>query len=310
MINRRVIPKPWWQVGLVLVPGSLFFLVSILNSPVLGLFSLLVNVLLLLGVFWIVIRGSSLANFPIWGIVPFGFLAFLVLGPLVSFIVSWRTSLAHVLGLGLSFGLLCVSVLIIVKHQRFACMPAIIWGIIVLGSGITLFQLAVSGTLISFGFAQFWTIMLLLIAAGLFLAKQHGLCAALLVLSVGVPLMDFNIEHQIYFWDHQFWNTAFSLSIPLLFYVIVPLWVLRSRSVFAQAAGILIPIIIYYVALVSALSLKSAISIARGHAFMKSISVAEPAMMLLVGMAFASGLYVWVSKQQIPRSNLQGSNKI
>jgi hypothetical protein len=146
----------------------------------------------------------------------------------------------------------------------------------------------------------FLVYMSLPIATGLFLARDHGLIAGLVVIPTGVTLMTFDIEHVIYFWDAEAWSRIISLSVPLLFYVITPLWMLRSRSILSQAAGVLIPIVIYYVVLVFALVQASVISPAMGYDLWQTFSIAQPAILYFITMAFVSGLYGWVSHQDRP----------
>ena len=139
--------------------------------------------------------------------------------------------------------------------------------------------------------------MAVLVLTGLLLAKEHGLGAVMLILPGGVFMMTFDVEPGIYFWDvNRFWNTVFSLATPLLFYVITPCWILRARSLLGQAAGLLIPIIIYYVTLVSTLSLASVVNVSNGYTVMKATSIAEPVILLFLVVTFTGSLYGWISQ--------------
>lgn len=311
MIAQRIIPKPWWLVGLTILPGLLSLAALTLNSAEAGQFSLFVSTTLLFIAIWRMIRWHSLSEFPIWGIIPLGMLTFWVFDLMGSFIYSLPNTFVTFLGVIFSLGILILSVLIILKRQRISRVPAITWGVIVLVGGVVMFQWFVANELGGFRSLPDWMMIAFLLIAGLLLAKKHGLYAILLIIPGSVFKTNFDVEPGIYFWDlNRFWSIVFNLAVPLLFYVITPLWILRARSIIGQAMGLLTPIIIYYVALVSSLTLVSTVSLSNGYEVINTLSIAEPVILLFVVFAFAGGIYGWVSIQGSLSDHLEGSNRI
>ena len=299
MLNNRIVPKPWWQVSLTILPGLLLIVASIFqNAQIVHYFSTITVVSMLLVAFWVAIQQRALSKLPVWAIIPLGYLLFLFSGFFVDFIFSGHSVAFFMLGLIFFLGVLLASLLFIFKPHGVARLPAPTWGLFLLGIGLILLQ-----SFLFDGFRinpPFLVYMSLPIAAGLFLTREHGLVAGLIVIPTGVTLMTFDIEHVIYFWDAESWSMAISLSVPLLFYVLTPLWMLRSRSILVQAAGLLVPIVIYYVVLVFALVQASVISPATGHDLGQTFSIAQPAVLYFITMAFVTGLYGWVSQQDRP----------
>ena len=89
MRNRSLVPRPWWEVGLTVLPGLILLLGSLLgrvslSSPLnTGLRFLAWAVMLLLilsSVLWAAAR-KSLFQVPVWGLIP--------LGLLVGFLAAW-----------------------------------------------------------------------------------------------------------------------------------------------------------------------------------------------------------------------------
>lgn len=71
MPDHSQLPKPWWQVGLTVLPG-LFFLLSAAHL----LFGTLIG--LSLASFWLAFKRRNLFDIPVWGLIPLGWIAFLV----------------------------------------------------------------------------------------------------------------------------------------------------------------------------------------------------------------------------------------
>lgn len=95
----------------------------------------------------------------------------------------------------------------------------------------------------------------------------------------------------MYFLDSPFWKTFINVGMTVLFTILTPTLVLRSRFILMQAVGVLLPIATYYVAFVFALySL-------RGFHVRKSISIASPVITLFDTIAVAIVLYAWISSQ-------------
>jgi len=125
----------------------------------------------------------------------------------------------------------------------------------------------------------------LVAVAVFFLVKDSGLCAGLIVLAAGVPFMEMFIEQVIYFYDNPFWKIMTDASVPALFFIASPFWVIRSRSLVGQVAGLILPVGLYGVLLVIGLMKVREFSLAQ------SLSIAEPALVLFTIMFFVVILY-------------------
>ena len=80
MRNRSLAPRPWWQVGLTVLPGLIFLLrqVSSLPTPldeVLRFLMLAVVILLSASSVLLAAARKSLFQVPAWGLIPLGLLA-------------------------------------------------------------------------------------------------------------------------------------------------------------------------------------------------------------------------------------------
>jgi hypothetical protein len=81
---------------------------------------------------------------------------------------------------------------------------------------------------------ELYATLFLLVVVGVFPAKRLGLIAGLFVLAGGLFLMSWRIEQVIYFWDQPIWSASLELGVTLLFFIVAPMWVLRSRSVLGR----------------------------------------------------------------------------
>jgi len=72
MLTQSQLPKPWWQVGLTVLPG-LFFLLSASRL----LFGTLIG--LSLASFWLAFKRRNPFDIPIWGLIPLGWIVFLAI---------------------------------------------------------------------------------------------------------------------------------------------------------------------------------------------------------------------------------------
>jgi hypothetical protein len=227
MKSRSLVPKPWWKVGLVVLPGLVFLIGQACSNAAPwneGLRFLLLAVVILLSassVLLAAIRRSPF-NVPVWGFIPLGLLA------------EW--------GLDATIG-------------------------------------------------SFYATCFLLVIIGLLFARLNGLGAGLFVLAGAIPPMSSHIEQVIYFWDRPLWGKCLELSITLLFFVFAPVWVLRSSAVYSQAVGLWLPIIAYFTALVSALS------VVRGFPLVQSMSIAAPVIVVFGTISVAITLYAWISSR-------------
>ena len=80
--------------------------------------------------------------------------------------------------------------------------------------------------------------------------------------------------------------------MTVLFTILTPTLVLRSRSILGQTAGLLLPIAAYYAAFVFALCS------VRGFPISKSLSIADPVIVLFATIAVAVALYAWISSHR------------
>ena len=172
-----------------------------------------------------------------------------------------------------------------------------VWGYIPLGlvafvalealvaMGMVLWSALVPGSFEKSSLPGFIAVLSLVAVAVFFLVKDSGLCAGLIVLSAGVPWMGILIEQVIYFYDNPFWKISTDASVPALFFIASPFWVMRSRSMVGQVAGLILPAGLYGALLVVGLIKVREFTLAQ------SLSIAEPAVVLFAIMFFVGILY-------------------
>jgi hypothetical protein len=228
MRNRSLLPKPWWQVGLTILPGLVFLSRQVFSTPapsgVLRFLLWAALILLSTSSVLLAVMRRSLFRVPVWGFVPLGLLA----------------------GLGL------------------------IWTMDALG---------------------FYPTCCLLVVTGLVFARHSGPSAGLFVLAGGIVATSWQVEPVMYFWDSPFWRIFVNVGMTVLFMILTPTLVLRSRSVLGQTVGLLLPIAVYYAAFVFALCT------VRGFSIGKSVSIAGPITVLFATTAVAATLYARISSR-------------
>jgi hypothetical protein len=232
MRNNSLVPKPWWQVYLVLIPGLIFLLRQV-SSP-----------------------APAFAEA----------LQYLMMGGIII----------------LSIG----SLVVVIKRRDFFSIP--VWGYIPFGllAGIGLMELPYSlGRYLAF---------LLLLIIGLLFAKYGGLIAGLFILAGGIVLVSYYVEPVIYFWDSPTWKTLVNEGMTVLFYIISPFLLLRSRTVYEQAASLILPLIVYLIIVVFALGRVAGLTITG------AIQTVSPMIMLLVTITIAIFLYNFISTGDHP----------
>ncbi len=240
MAHSSLVPKPWYQVGLAILPGCVVLLAvtfsAWFSSAVPRFLALAVILLPVVSSHVLVARRQSLFQMPVWSLIPWGFL--------VGFFGTWG-----------------------------------------------LFMIA--GTL-----DFYWICFLLLVVTGLLFARQGGLSAGLYVLSGGIIVASWYMEPGLYLGSSAFVRVLTGEGMVVLFMILAPILVLRSRSIVGQAVGLLFPILAYSAAYVYALSSASGLT----HPYFQfsisqSMSVARPFIILIPTIILASATYIWVSSQ-------------
>jgi hypothetical protein len=224
MPDQSQFPKPWWQVGLTVLPG-LFILLSAAHL----MFGTLIG--LSLASFWVAFKRRNLFDIPVWGLIPLGWVAFLVL----------------------------------------AYIP---------------YNLG------------FYGINLSLILISLPFSRKSGLSTGLFVLLGGSFAANLEVEPIIYFWDIPFWRIAISEGWLVLSMIVTPIWFLRSRNIFNQALGLLLPLAAYVATFVYALNRISYTHPERfDFSLSNAISKSEPYIAQLAMLAFALLAYAWIASR-------------
>jgi len=302
-------PQPWWQVGLAILPGVMIFVVTNLDNfgwQVRLPWSVALSVLVLLpvsSIVWAVARRRRL-DVGAWGLMPLGLLTLSGVFAVTDPLTSLGRPLGTVLLLLLDYGLLLAALLVMFRRTSFVRILPVIGYTLALALVVLLYSACVGWMgwggieiytpgqpivrLMDWNGLELYATLFLLVVVGVFPAKRQGLIAGLFVLAGGVFLMSWHIEQVIYFWDWAAWNTSLELGVTVLFFIVAPIWVLHSRSVLGQAAGLLVPVLAYVAMLVSALC------VARGFSVGKSISIASPAIVLCAALGAAIVLYTWV----------------
>ncbi len=232
------VPRPWWQVGLTVLPGLIFLLgqVSSQSKPLntgLRFLALAVMILLIISSILVAAIRRSLFKVPVWGLIPLGLLASLIsmIGPL-----------------------------------------------------------------------DFYLTCFLLVVTGLLFARHNGLSASLFVLVGGVLTAIYRIEPGMYLWDSRpFWRILINDGMTVLFMILTPILVLRSRSILGQAVGLLFPIAAYFGGFV--LALRSARVF--GFSISQSVSIASPFIALFATIAMAAAVYAWISSRDFTADEAQ-----
>lgn len=282
-------PQPWWQVGLAITPGVMLFAginldnlgweVRVPGFVVLAMLALLA----VSSIVWVAVRRHRF-GVAAWGLMPLGMLAVVgLVGPTGS-LARWRPPFGALLLLAAGYGLLLVAWRVVSGHRSLVDVLPAIGGTLILGLLIPLPNLLYVGWM-GWHALSLYATLFLLVAVGAFLTGQEGVAAALFVLSGGILFASWRIELTTLSWDRSAWGTAVDIGLTLLFYVVAPVWVLRSRSILGQAAGLLVPVLAY-VAL-----LGSALCAVRGLPVNQSISIASPALVLCAALGAAILLY-------------------
>jgi hypothetical protein len=201
--------------------------------------------------------------------------------------LGFLLALPPVLMAGILIGLSLSSLWLAFKHRKNFEVP--VWGLIPLGwFAFLIFA--------SFPYSpEYYVTSILLALISLPLAKYNGMNVGLLPLIGGSIAANWAVEPAIYFWDSPIWGFVINEGGTVLFMLITPLWVLRSRSFFGQAMGLLVPLAAYITAFVYALSSGSGFAHPEWFQFSlsKTISIALPFLVQFGILAIASVAYAW-----------------
>ena len=187
--------------------------------------------------------------------------------------------------LGLVILILLTASSIVVAAVRRSLFKVPVWGLMPLG------LLAGIGSAWTIEYLGFYPTCLLLIVVGLLFARHNGASAGLFVLMGGMIATSWVVEPVMYFWNSPVWREVINTGMTVLFTVLAPILVLRSRSALAQAASLLVPVAAYYAAFAYGKNVVNGIPISR------SISVRDPLVALLVTVAIAALVYELIASR-------------
>ena len=267
MANHRYIPVPWLSVVLAALPGLLIALSrrhAVLLDPLLPILGYVYLGLLVLAtpIMWWQRR-----KFPVWALLPAGaliwFLTYMAGSELSRHVRS--LSIFDLQWTGIETGItlinLVLSVALFVALLRGRRVPGFAWlvmGVIVFGHVLlaVLYSLArYGGTELLSGMLQYFTVSgigpiegLMLVAAGLLAAQQHGVLAILVVIGgYGYMCMD---SDYLFGYPLREWAglSAYLAAVTITFLVVVPVALLRARARLGRALAVFVPVVIFHVA--------------------------------------------------------------
>lgn len=266
MMKAKIRPQPWWVVGLALLP-ALFMLQGVGYWSVFpehwSLWHLAFVVPAVAGV-WIAARRRSLNALPVWSFIALGVLlhalqmlvvalwTYMLSRSSMSFIFFWVIRLGWLIRL-----ILLIAVIIVILRQvRAGKRGRAIWGWGLLAGGLALSVVPRSFLLSP---VASWVLPVLSIIVALFLVRKHGILAGLLLLPAGAFMvyafsesydfvLTFSPTPQEYALRDSGWLRILEVSGPWLLLVVAPLLVLRARSRWGQAAGLVLPPLGHYLA--------------------------------------------------------------
>jgi hypothetical protein len=234
MKNRSLVPAPWRQVGLTVLPGLVFLLhqsfsLQVLSETAVHLLGWASLLFLIVSSIWLVVAHTRPILVPVWALIPLGFFA---------------------------------------------------------GFGVIMLPLSLN----------FYPACLLLVILSLGSARVNGPSAAMLVLIGGIILASSTVEPSMYLATGPFARILLVEGTILLFMVLTPILVLRSRSVLGKVLGLLFPLAAYSVAFIGALSRESGLAQPMFQfSISQAVSVASPFLVLIAIVAVAAAIYAWIS---------------
>jgi hypothetical protein len=267
MANHRYTPVPWLGVILAAFPGLLIALsrrYAVLLGP---LSSILGYVYLGLLVLVTPIMWWQRRRFPVWALLPAGALIW-VLTYMAGSELSRQVRSLSMFDLqwtGMETGITLINLVLgaalFVALLRGRRVPGVAWlviGIIVLGHVLmaALYSLAgYGGTELLSGMLQYFTASgigpiegLMLVAAGLLAARQHGVLAILVVVG-GYSYMCMDSDY-LFGYPLREWTglSVYLAAVTISFLVVVPVALLRARTRLERALAVFVPVVIFHVA--------------------------------------------------------------
>jgi hypothetical protein len=267
MGNHRYTPVPWLSVILAALPGLLIALsrreaalldplLPILRYVYLGLLVLVAPIM-----WW------QRRRFPVWALLPAGALIWVLtyvagselsrqVRSLTMFDLRWTG-----METGITLINLVLGAALFVALLRGRRIPGVAWlviGIIVLGHVLmaALYSLAgYGGTELLSGMLQYFTASgigpiegLMLVAAGLLAARQHGVLAILVVVG-GYSYMCMDSDY-LFGYPLREWTglSVYLAAVTISFLVVVPVALLRARTRLERALAVFVPVVIFHVA--------------------------------------------------------------
>ena len=267
MANHRYTPVPWLSVILAALPGLLIALsrreaalldplLPILRYVYLGLLVLVTPIM-----WW------QRRRFPVWALLPAGALIWVLtymagselsrqVRSLSTFDLQWTgmetgiTLINLVLGAALFVALL--------RGRRVSGLAWLVIGVIVFGHvllAVLYSRVRYSGTGFFSGVLKYFTVSgigpvegLMLVAAGLLAARQHGVLAILVVVG-GYSYMCMDSDY-LFGYSLREWTglSAYLAAVTVSFLVVVPVALLRARTRLGRALAVFVPVVIFHVA--------------------------------------------------------------
>ncbi len=266
MMEKRVFkPTPWVSVLLASVPGLLIALSRRYTDhyyPLLQIFGVVYLGLLVLAV--PVIYGVK-RKFPVWALLPAGALAWhlvfvtgLALAEQVNIlrINNLRWVRIETVTTLLQLLLVVVIFVVVLRKLRVPGSFRLILGAMVLGNilmAILYSSQINSGERLVSEITQYFTSSgmgmiegLMLVAIGLLAARQHGVLA-ILVMVGGYSYMFLDSDYLFGYPRHEWaWFSIYLLSVTALFLVIVPVALLRSKTMMGRAMAVFVPVVTFH----------------------------------------------------------------
>jgi hypothetical protein len=263
-MNKPFKPVPWVYVLLAAFPGLLVTL-SRRNSDALGpLLPALGYLYLALLVIGLPVIWWRERRFPVWALLPAGVLVWLLAYLLATALPSqiyllpilrWagRETWAFILILLLSAGLFFAFL----QGRRLPVSFWLVLGVIVFGNLVfaIFYSFSRHGVVLIQSVIQYFTLFgvgpvdgFLLLAVGLFAARQHGLLALLFIVGgyhYFVGDTDFISGFLLLDWA---WYPVYLYTLTVLYLVAIPIALLRARTRTRRVLALFVPLVVFHAA--------------------------------------------------------------